>query len=150
MSNWKSRNDHKNVAWLPFQSWRLNTEVATDTIPPPPPLNGKNGWTMEWQELRSYFASDGVDKWLKVVGSIHFFISKSFIFKPLPAPPPPPPPPPPPHIKEMVSFGKSGAKNQTFGESLSRPQIMFVVGIIYSQVYLPKTIHKPSVERNYK
>ena len=131
MSNWKSRNDHKNVAWLPFQSWRLNTEVATDTIPPPPPLNGKNGWTMEWQELRSYFASDGVDKWLKVVGSIHFFISKSFIFKPLPAPPPPPP-----YQRNGVIWEVWGKKSDLWGVTVTPPKLclwleLFIVRFTY-------------------
>ena len=52
--------------------------------------------------------------------------------------------------KKWCRVGGLGQRIRPFGESLSGPQIMFVVGIIYSQVYLPKTIHKPSVKRNYK
>ena len=33
------------------------------------------------------------------------------------------------HIKGMVSFGRSGAKNTIFGDSLSRPQIRVVIGL---------------------
>ena len=55
------------------------------------------------------------------------------------------------HIKDMMSFGRFGATNETFLAShCHAPQTMFIVGIIYGQVCLPKTIHKPSVERNYK
>ena len=52
--------------------------------------------------------------------------------------------------KKWCRLGGLGQRVRPFGESLSRPQIMFVVGIIYSQVYLPKTIHKTSVKRKYK
>ena len=48
--------------------------------------------------------------------------------------------------KKWCRLGGLGQRIRPFGESLSHPQIMFVVGIIYSQVYLPKTIHKPSVK----
>ena len=54
------------------------------------------------------------------------------------------------HIKDMMSFGKSGAKRDLLASHCYDPYTMFVVGIIYSQVCLPKTIHKPSVERNCK
>ena len=52
--------------------------------------------------------------------------------------------------KIWCRLGGLGQRMRPFRESLSRPQIMLVVGIIYSQIYLPKMIHKPSVERNYK